>query len=143
MNLRPELRVVARFLDGQILRGTTLDFSPLREAFRLNDGATTHEVAISKLKAVFFVRDFAGDPAYDEKKGFHARQNHGKKVLVEFADGETLYGYTLNYSSRGLGFFMFPGDPGSNNEKVFVVHAATRSVKLSSLTGVFPSTPTA
>jgi len=141
MSTRNEQRAVARYRDGRIQRGTTADFSPLRESFHLTDEAGTHLVKITDLKAVFFVRDFAGNPAYDEKKGFLARQNHGKKVLVEFVDGETLFGYTLNYSSRGLGFFMFPGDPGSNNEKIFVVHTAAQTVKLSPLTGAFPTTP--
>jgi hypothetical protein len=45
--------------------------------------------------------------------------------MVEFKDGEVLFGYTLTYTSQGIGFFVFPGDPESNNEKVFVIHAAT------------------
>jgi hypothetical protein len=61
--------------------------------------------------------------------------------MVEFKDGEVLFGYTLTYSSQGFGFFVFPGDPGSNNEKVFVVHAATASVKLTALAGSFPQAP--
>jgi hypothetical protein len=137
---RPENRVVAHFLDGCLIRGTTIDFSPTRRTFRLNDGKTTHEVELSALKALYFVRDFAGDASYEEKKGFFARQNHGKKVVVEFKDGEKLFGYTLNYTTLGFGFFVFPGDPGSNNEKVFVLHAATASVKLTPTVGVFPHT---
>jgi len=132
---------VARFLDGLTLRGTTIDFSPTRRLFHITDGGATHEVDVDKLKALFFVRDFDGNAAYTEKKGFFARQNHGKKVMVEFKDGEVLFGYTLNYTSQGLGFFVFPGDPESNNEKVFVVHAATASVKLTTLAGSFPQTP--
>ena len=141
MLTRPDNRVVARFTDGLSLRGTTLDFSPMRRTFRLTDNGATFEVDLTKLKALFFVRDFDGNPAYNEKKGFFARPNHGKKVMVEFKDGEVLFGYTLSYSTQGHGFFVFPGDPESNNEKVFVIHSATRSVRLTPLTGAFPQAP--
>jgi hypothetical protein len=138
---RPENRVVVRFRDGTLARGTTIDFSPLRAHFHLNDGPHVHDIGLSSLKALFFVREFQGNAGYDEKKGFFARQNHGKKVMVEFADGEVLFGYTLNYSPQGFGFFVFPGDPSSNNEKIFVIHASTRSVKLCALAGAFPQVP--
>ncbi len=138
-----ENRVVVRFRDGTLARGTTIDFSPLRAHFHLNDGPYLHDIGLSSLKALFFVREYNGNPDYDERKGFFARQNNGKKVMVEFADGEILFGYTLNYSPQGFGFFVFPGDPSSNNEKIFVIHASTRSVKLCSLATAFPQAPPA
>jgi hypothetical protein len=141
MLTRPENRVVARFLDGATVRGTTIDFSPTRRHFHLNDGSATFEVDLASLKALFFVKDFGGNAGYNEKKGFFARQNHGKKVMIEFKDGEVVFGYTLSYTSQGFGFFVFPGDPESNNDKMFVVHASTRSVKLTPLAGTFPHVP--
>jgi hypothetical protein len=141
MLLRPENRVVARFQDGLSLRGTTIDFSPTRRVFRLTDNGATYEIDITKLKALFFVRDFDGNAAYNEKKGFFARLNQGKKVMVEFKDGEVLFGYTLSYTALGIGFFVFPGDPECNNEKVFVIHSATRSVRLTPLVANMPQAP--
>ena len=138
---RAENRIVARFHDGLTLHGITIDFSPMRRIFHVSDNGATWEIDVSKLKALFFVRDFGGNAAYNEKKGFFSRQNHGKKCMVEFKDGEVLFGYTLSYTSQGLGFFVFPGDPDSNNEKVFVVHSSTASVKLTALTGSFPQSP--
>jgi len=138
---RTDNRVVAHFLDGLTLRGTTIDFSPARRIFRISDNGASYEVDLTQLKALFFVRDFDGNAAYNERKGFFARQNHGKKCMVEFKDGETMFGYTLSYTSQGLGFFLFPGDPECNNEKVFVVHASTASVKLTALAGSFPQSP--
>ena len=76
------------------------------------------------------VRDHVGDPGHVERKGFFHKHSQGKKVMVKFADGEVIFGHTLSYSRRGLGFFMFPGDPDCNNTKVFVVHAATDQVKV-------------
>jgi hypothetical protein len=129
-------RVIARYLDGTIVRGTTLDFAASKTSFHVDDGAETREIDIADLKALFFVRDFDGDAGYHEKKGFFSPHAHGKKVMVEFLDGEVLFGYTLSYTSRSLGFFVFPGDPDSNNEKVFIVHGATRRIKLRSASGV-------
>ncbi|MCI0453030.1 MAG: hypothetical protein L0Z51_11710 [Candidatus Latescibacteria bacterium] len=125
-------RVIARYLDGTLVRGTTFDFAPTKTSFHVDDGRGTREIDVGDLKAVFFVRDFEGDAGYHEKKGFFSTYPHGKKVMVEFIDGEVLFGYTLSYTSRGVGFFVFPGDPDSNNEKVFIVHGATKRVKLRS-----------
>ena len=52
----------------------------------------------------------------------------GKKIQVDFADGETLIGYTSGYSPARAGFFVFPADPEDNNEKVFVIVDATEQV---------------
>jgi hypothetical protein len=136
-----ENRVVARFLDGTLVRGTTFDFAPNKHRFHVDDGSGSIEVEISDLKALFFVRDFDGDAGYNEKKGFFSRAALGKKVMVEFRDGEVLFGYTLSYTSRGYGFFVFPGDPESNNEKVFIVHGAAKRVKLRAPAGTHPDFP--
>ncbi len=133
-------RVIARFLDGTLIRGTTFDFASTKTSFHIDDGSETKEIDIADLKALFFVRDFDGDAGYHERKGFFSPHAHGKKVMVEFLDGEVLFGYTMTYSSRGLGFFVFPGDPECNNEKVFIVHGATRRIKLRSMSGV-PDSP--
>lgn len=138
---KPDNRVIARFLDGTLVRGTTLDFAATKNSFHVDDGYSTREIDIADLKALFFVRDFSGDSSYHERKGFFSPHAHGKKVMVEFLDGEVLFGYTFSYTSRGLGFFVFPGDPDSNNEKVFIVHGATRRVKLRSASGTLPDVP--
>jgi hypothetical protein len=134
-------RVIARYLDGTLVRGTTFDFAPTKVSFHVDDGQGTREIDIADLKALFFVRDFDGDSGYHERKGFFTQHAHGRKVMVEFLDGEVLFGYTLTYTSRGYGFFVFPGDPDSNNEKVFIVHGATKRVKLRSATGSFSDSP--
>ena len=58
-------KVVARFNDGRIVRGYTNDFDPskahLHVSSDLRDGESTI-ILLSDLKALFFVRDFAGDP---------------------------------------------------------------------------------
>jgi hypothetical protein len=131
MTNRKTNNIVVHFLDGSVKRGTTLDFFPSKSTFHLTapDGSI-REVNLSELKAVFFVRKLEGPEEYRERKGFFDTDNKGKKVMVEFFDGEVIFGYTLTFSPKKLGFFMTPGDPRSNNEKIFVVHSATKRIKI-------------
>jgi len=51
------------------------------------------------------------------------------KVRVDFLDGEVIYGMTHGYSPSRKGFFVFPADKDTNNERVFVIREATAAVK--------------
>ena len=44
--------------------------------------------------------------------------------------GEVIFGYTTSFCEEGYGFFMRPGDPESNNTKIFVVRTSTKRVKV-------------
>ena len=128
------LKVVARYKDGKVIKGFTHDFFPNKERFHLfpsdNPSATGIEVVISKLKAVFIVRDFAGDPHYNERKQYiEGEKFSGVQVEVTFEDGEVLVGSTLGYDPKRQGFFLFPADPKSNNIRVFVVSSALKNVR--------------
>ena len=134
MPISQENRVIAHYLTGQLIKGTTLDFFPTKDRFHVTgEDGNVHEIRVEELKAIFFVKNFEGNTEYAEKKGFFTKQSSGKKVLVEFKDGEVLFGYTLSYSTKGLGFFMFPGDPECNNTKVFIIHSSTKRVKVQTL----------
>jgi len=124
-------RVVARFRDGRVLKGTTANFFPAKDTFhvRTQDGDLV-EIRLEDLKAVFFVKDLAGDPGYDEKKHFDLARVYGQKISCEFQDGECLLGYTQGYNPGRKGFFLIPADPKSNNERVFVVQSFTRRVSV-------------
>jgi hypothetical protein len=139
---RKENRVVVHYRDGALVKGTTLDFFPTKDTFHVTDHSSLiHEVALDDLKAVFFVKSFDGDAEHAERRGFFTGHTQGKKVMVEFEDGETLFGYTLSYTARGLGFFVFPGDPESNNLKIFVVLGATNRIKVRTLSPTYTTHP--
>jgi hypothetical protein len=124
-------RVVARFRNGKVVRGYTNDFHPSKTHLHLtpdHNGGETMFLAVSQLKAVFFVRDFEGDPSRVDRSEFDNAQ-HGRKVEVAFEDGEVLRGTTLAYRADGSGFFVSPADAGSNNMRVFVSPGATLHVK--------------
>ncbi len=50
-------------------------------------------------------------------------------MAVRFKDGELLCGYTLTYMPGREGFFVFPSDAQSNNLRVYVLAAATATIK--------------
>jgi len=128
-------RIVVRYRDRRLLKGSTTDFVPTEDVFHLSsaDGTAAEpvEVRLSELKAVFFVKDFDGNPAYQERKEFDPeRPTVGRKIGVVFKDGELLVGTTEDYRPGCPAFFVTPADPGSNNECCFVVSNAVQNVSL-------------
>jgi hypothetical protein len=128
------IKVVVRYVDGRLVKGTTQDFFPNKDCFHLRPDTTNPEEAteilIRDLKAVFFVKDFTGNQEYEERKEYsNGDTAQGRKVEVLFVDGEKLVGSTLGYDPNRLGFFLFPVDPESNNIRVFAVTAAVKSVQ--------------
>jgi len=127
-------RVVVHYLDGHLLKGTTQDFFPNKASFHLQPmgAGPAAEVRCKTLKAVFFVKDYAGNAQRRDLRGFLAAPGEtaqGKKLAVRFKDGELLCGYSLSYMPDREGFFMFPADSASNNLRIYVLAAATVEVK--------------
>ncbi len=127
-------KVVVRFLDGKVLKGTTQDFFPNRATFHLlpTEGGNGVEVRSKQLKAVFFVKNLVGDSSRKDVLGFIAGPGEtaqGKKLAVLFKDQELMCGYSLSYLPEREGFFMFPSDKDSNNLRVYVLTAACQDVK--------------
>ena len=124
-------KVVARFSDGRIVRGYTTDFDPSKEQLHvssdLRDGESTI-ISLSELKALFFVRDFAGDPMRVDADFFSETPN-GDRMEVTFWDDEVMIGSTQSYQADGQGFFLQPADPRSNNLSVFVTAAGVQHVR--------------
>ena len=129
-------KVIARYKDGRMVKGFTLDFSPTKSIFHIaapkgQNGESTYEIETEELKAIFFVKSLNGDKEYKEKKKFEeVESSHlmGLKVQVEFRDGEIIRGKTMVYKGNKKGFFIFPVDPLSNNERIYVVSSALEKV---------------
>jgi hypothetical protein len=122
-------QVVAHFADGRLVKGWAVDFFPNKPSFHLEKEGSgeTVDVTVSELKGVFFVKTFEGNPGVAKRMDVE-RAGMGKKIQVDFADGETIIGYTSGYTPTRAGFFVFPVDPKDNNDKVFVVTASTTAV---------------
>ena len=127
-------RVVVRFADGRILKGTTADFFPNKDLFHVSveaapDGDKPLEVNTQDLKALYFVKDFEGNPQHEEGNQFDpSRPPAGRHIKVVFNDGEVLLGTTMGYQPKRPGFFVVPADASSNNERCYIVAAATKEV---------------
>jgi hypothetical protein len=81
--------VVARYLDGRVVKGVSLDVDPARPVCHIRTGQGSQEVKLKELKALFFVKDLLGDAARDEVL----------KLIRPF-------------------FFVLPADTRSNNVRV-------------------------
>jgi len=62
-----KVKIVARYLSGKMIKGFTQDFAPHKPSFHIFSQETSApnesvEILLKDLKAVFFVRDFAGRP---------------------------------------------------------------------------------
>ena len=126
-------KIVVRYVEGQMLKGYTQDFSASRPQFSLwpsiNAAAETRVIVpLARLKGVFFVRDFAGNPGYVERTDTGGPQ-HGRRIEVTLVDDEVIVGRTLSYRPDGHGFFVVPADPLANNIRVFVVASSVRQVR--------------
>ena len=135
-----EDKVVAHFKDGRVVKGHTRDFSPSRDSFTLNPyvgSAGPVAVFLDELKAVFHVRTFEGDPNHPRPLGrigavqedrFTKVMEEGRKVALQFVDGERLWGYAESFGEEDPGFFFFPTDPGDNNLRAYVVKSSLREM---------------
>jgi hypothetical protein len=125
--------VVARFVDGRVLKGTTHDFAPHKSIFHLtlSDDPTARALAVpvGALKALFFVRSYEGNPKHVEGGDFDKAKGQGRKIVVTFADGEVVCGFTTGYAKDKQGFFVIPVDPNSNNSRVYAVTTAVKKVE--------------
>lgn len=121
-------KVVVRYQNGDVKKGRTGDFFPNKDVFHLQ--LTTSEtvpIHIEELKVVCFVKDFEGnkdrmDAYIDDLPG------GGLKVQIEFSDGEKLIAYTQGYSPNRSGFFVVPADLKNNNDRIYVINAATKKI---------------
>jgi Family of unknown function (DUF6982) len=130
----PPGKVVARYVDGTLIKGYSYDFAPGRRRFHIfsahKASAAPTLVQLSDLKAVFFVRDFSGNAAYTERNRFAPGEpSAGRRVKVVFRDNEVLVGSTDGELASLPGLFVTPADPASNNIRVYAVSTAIRQVR--------------
>lgn len=122
-------KVVIQLKDGTIAKGQTNDFFPNKPLFHVTTlEGNIEEFDTEGLKAVFFVKDPDGDKSYEYSYD-DVVTGGGRKIKVDFADGEEMIGYTQGYSPDRPGFFVIPADLGGNNERIYVVKSATTKIQ--------------
>jgi hypothetical protein len=124
--------VVARFLDGRLLKGTIHDFAPNKQEFHLYEGGNERSRAVAvpaeSLKALFFVKSYEGNKDHVDSVE-HQGGGQGRKIRVRFLDGEEMAGTTMGYSPQKQGFFLIPADAEGNNVRVYVLNSAVAKVE--------------
>jgi hypothetical protein len=128
-------RVVAHDRRGRVVKGSTKDFFPDRTLFHIRSAESkiTLHVRMNELKAVYFVRDLAGNPEHAKLRAFPPADptpTVGRRIAVLFEDGELLVGHAQNYTGEKAGFFVYPCDPFGNTIRAYVLRAATKAVKI-------------
>jgi len=131
-------KVVVKYQNGEIIKGWVEDFRLDRESFILfplieYSQEERMEINFIALKAVFFVKDFLGDKNYKKVRTFNIDLKitpSQRKLIVNFVDGEHLYGSSHDYGRYKIGFFIYPIDPKDNSERIFIVQLAVESVRL-------------
>ena len=122
-------KIVAHYNNRQVKKGYSNNFFPNKLFFHLETAeGDSQRIEMDSLKAVFFTKDFAGDKDHRDDYS-HEVRGAGRKMRVEFHDGEVIIGYTLGYSADRQGFFLTPADVNGNNERIFVMNDASRKVE--------------
>ena len=100
----------------------------------LDENGKESTFPLKDLKAVFFVKEFDGDPAYDEV--VFLRKEKPRPWLwvhIEFEDGEIIEGKIKNNEEIIMasdGFFIWFSDEFANSESVYVVKNAIKKFKI-------------
>jgi hypothetical protein len=126
-------KVVARYRDGRVIKGVSLDVSVDRPVCHVQqaDGERV-PVSLADLKALFFVRSLEGNAQHHESlipdEG-DPRSRGLTPVRVVFEDGEVIVGLTIRYPPNKLFFFLVPVDTASNNIRILVNSSALVSME--------------
>lgn len=129
--------VVLHYRDGSIRRGR------LEQAFTPNDryveitASDGHAVRaeFEGLKAVFFIKDPRRRDLEVQISSIDMYQlAPGASARVEFFDGEVIHGRVSKYSVKDHGFFLFPTSVESNNERIFVIVQALKTLSVETVT---------
>lgn len=128
-------KLILRMKDGSMLKCTSrIPFSAAFENVTvIDEKGEVLKIPVTDIKAIFFVKEFNGNPNYKAGAEFgDGSPKAGKTVSVKFHDGEIIKGKVINLAEGQNGFFLYPADPLDNNEKVFVVRNKDVEIKTES-----------
>jgi hypothetical protein len=125
-------KVVAHFLDGRLVKGLSCSVAPDHPVCHVRPpDQGTRAVPLAELKALFFVKDLAGNSDYRDQQVVGPADHRAAgatRLQITFRDGEQLVARAPTYeANRGL-FSVLPADPGSNNVRILVNRVAVASI---------------
>jgi hypothetical protein len=134
-------KLVAHFKDGLVSRGFSRDFRPDAQTFHLlswnGDVISSRKIQVDQLKALFHVKTWGSATRHSERRKEFPREPlrdaplpvSAPRTIVEFYDGEEIWGYSLDYRTGAPGFYLVPADPTDNNQKIFVVSSSLVNIQ--------------
>ena len=133
--MRQEQKIVVHYLDRTLERGHARFFFHVQDQAEMTDlDGNRKKIDLNRVKAVFFVKQFEGDPEYGERKEFaDDSPTFGQRIQIVFIDGEILLGRAMGYRPEEKGFYFKPADPKSNNQVIFVPVSALKEVRYGNL----------
>jgi hypothetical protein len=111
----------------------------------LTPDGTHQEIPLSKIRSIYFVRDFS-DEFEPERKAFLSRPKlDGLWVRLRYTDGETLEGLIPNdlISLLDNGVQITPPDLNSTTDRIFVPRSALYEVTVLGVVGIARRRPEA
>jgi len=128
-------KVVVRKLDKGLVKGFVepSEFLTAESIELLDLEGHLVSLPLDQIKGVYFVREFDGLPAHQERKVFKSRPRlNGLWIRMGFKDAEVLDGLIsenlLELDSRGYSVAL--PDVNSNNLKIFVPRSALASLEV-------------
>jgi hypothetical protein len=128
-----EQKIVVNMRGGAVHKGVTHDFSPKQDSFHVlpaEGGGVPVRVQMSDMKAMFWVKDYLGNRDFVARRDFDpGRAEEGRRAILTFADGETMWGVVTEDDPAVPGFFFVPSDERDNNVKIFVVRKSLKNLR--------------
>jgi len=125
-------QVVAHLQNGRLIKGSTVSLLQDRDICHImTRDRGMLPVRLSDLKAIFIVKDLAGNSARVDQQAIapgDARATGAKRLQITFRDGERLLALAPAYDATRPFFFVLPADADSNNVRILVNRAALASV---------------
>ena len=123
-------KVVVRTQNGKVIPGFS-DRNHISDRLKIRtQEGEERTFRLDELKAVFFVKDIRGNSKYREIKFLNKQQISSMIwVRLEFFDHEVLEGKIPNNIEllSSPGFYLWPSDPDSNNDFVYVMKSCLKS----------------
>lgn len=128
-----ENKIVVHMKDGSIHKGVTQDFDPSGQTFHLlpaEGGGVPIRIRLEDMKALFYVKDYMGNRDFVARRQFDEAKRAGRRAILSFTDGETMWGSLGESPERAAGFFFFPVDEEDNNIRIFVMRSSLKETRL-------------
>ena len=123
--------VVAHYLNGNIVKGTSMDVAPAKGFCHVRTDDGISKVEFKDLKALYFVKNLGGNSKRDDSQEVQEddiRLRGSRLLEVVFKDGERLVVLCNTFPPKTERFFVLPVDMDSNNDRILVNRDAVAAI---------------